>query len=521
MDPKEVLNFCLKKGVLLDKEVLNLFSEASDSDSIKIMIEKIKENTHSKIITKKVFTEGMKYFNILPNLDDDKQRSIEKLKIKLGLELEISKEFSNNNNEKQNQEVKTKNNFNVNVSSFTTYTDKKIEASDFTHYFKNRFVKMRSILESHPNLKNLVSINKISGNRAGISIIGIVFSKKITKNGNILLELEDITGRIRILINQNRNSLYKKGEEIALDSVIGVIGSGNNEIIFANDVVFPDSILLERKKSSVEEYAIFIGDLHYGSKLFLRKGFNKFIDYINGKIPNTPEVNKIKYIFIVGDVVAGVGVYPEQEKDLEVKDLEEQFRGIAGFLSKIRKDIAIIITPGNHDGVRLMEPQPILDKKFAWPLYELENVIFATNPCYVNIGSQKGFSGINVLVYHGFSYPYYANTIPHLIQADAMNAPDKIMTYLLKNRHLAPTHSSVQYYPLKEDSLLIDKIPDIFFSGHTHKSGVSFYNNTLIISSATWEDKTLFQEKMGNKPDFCKVPIFNLKTGAIKILDFE
>ena len=69
--------------------------------------------------------------------------------------------------------------------------------------------------------------------------------------------------------------------------------------------------------------------------------------------------------------------------------------------------------------------------------------------------------------------------------------------------------------------MLIRKVPDIFFAGHTHKSAVSYYNNILTISSSTWESLTAFQEKMGNKPDFCKVPMFNLKTRAIKILDFE
>jgi DNA polymerase II small subunit len=108
-----------------------------------------------------------------------------------------------------------------------------------------------------------------------------------------------------------------------------------------------------------------------------------------------------------------------------------------------------------------------------------------------------------------------------IIKEDALNSPEKIMTYLLKHRHLAPSHSSTQYFPAEEDSLIIKKIPDIFVSGHTHKSAVSYYNNILIVSIASWESKTAYQEKMGNEPDFCKVPMFNLKTRTIKILDFE
>ena len=68
---------------------------------------------------------------------------------------------------------------------------------------------------------------------------------------------------------------------------------------------------------------------------------------------------------------------------------------------------------------------------------------------------------------------------------------------------------------------MIRKTPDIFVSGHTHKSGISYYNNILVISVSSWESFTDYQEKMGAEPDFCKVPMFNLKTRQIKILDFE
>ncbi|MCK5043740.1 metallophosphoesterase, partial [Candidatus Pacearchaeota archaeon] len=230
---------------------------------------------------------------------------------------------------------------------------------------------------------------------------------------------------------------------------------------------------------------------------------------------------KIKYLFIVGDLVTGVGNYPNQERDLSIMDIEEQFIRLAELLNKIRKDIKIIISPGNHDGVRIMEPQPLFDEKYAWPLYDLENVLITGNPARINIGATENFKGFNVLTYHGFSFPFYANTVSSLMSEKALNTPNKIMDYLLKNRHLAPTHASTQYFPSEKDFLMIDKIPDIFIAGHTHKSAVSYYNNILTISVSSWESKTAYQEKMGNKPDHCKIPMFNLKTRAIKILDFE
>ncbi len=524
MNTQEILRFCMERGFLLDKEVLNLFDETSDIEYIKLIIEKIKDTTNQRIITKNLFNQNKdKVFQILSALPRENQQQLEKLKIKLGLSIEISKEFSTETKTGKEQEEKTISEGNgVKVlSAFSNNHTKKLEVADFTKYFRNRLNEMKKILQGHIALKNLVSINKISGNRQGMSIIGIVSSKSVTKNKNLLLDVEDLTGKIRVLINANNPKIYEKAEEISLDSILGFSGIGNGEILFANEVVFPDSSLPERKKSPIEEYALFLGDLHFGSKLFLEKGFLRFLDYINGNVPNTPEVEKIKYLFLTGDLIAGVGVYPSQERDLILKDIEEQFIGLSHLLSRIRKDIQIIISPGNHDGVRLMEPQPLLNEKYAWSIYDLKNAVLTGNPAYVNIGAKENFSGFDVLTYHGFSFPYYANTVPKFMTEKTLNFPDKIMAYLLKNRHLAPSHSSVQYYPSEEDNLMIKKIPDIFVSAHTHKSAVSYYNNILMVSTSSWEAKTSNQERMGNEPDFCKVPLFNLKTRTIKILDFE
>lgn len=541
MDSKQLLKVCLENGLLVDKDVLNLFNGAKDINSVKLIIDKLKNYTRQNIITKNIFYEHKEKVNeFFYELPQKSQKELENFKIKLGLSIEISREKQSIVDEKNSPSINpTKSN---SSSSSLVYSDssessdssgevlilssfpvvnKKLEVQDFVSYFRSRFVEMRGILQSRPELDNPISISKIFGNKQKISIIGIVSKKSFTKNRNIIFDVEDTTGLIKIIINKDKKELYEKAENVALDSVIGFKGSGNEERFFADDIIYPDSALPERKFSLNDEYAAFIGDLHFGSKRFMRDNFIKFINYLNGELDEDKEAKKIKYLFLVGDIVTGVGNYPNQEKDLEILDLEEQFFGLAELLSKIRKDVKIIISPGNHDGVRLMEPQPFLDQKYSWPLYEMENVFITPNPCYVNIGKRENFSGFNVLTYHGFSYPYYANNIPSLIQKKAMNCPEEIMKYLLKNRHLAPTHASTQYFPLEKDGLLIRNIPDIFVSAHTHKCGVTYYNNILVVSVSCWEEMTPYQEKFGNIPDHCKVPIFNLKTRKVKILDFE
>ena len=563
MDTKEVLAFCLRQGLLIDKETLNLISETTDIDSAKLIIEKIKEHTNSRIITKNIFYQHKgkidDFFSLIP---EDKIENFKKLKIELGLSIEISrqeakslaissklgqtKEIKKNSdgiieilaNSQGFQSKETGSHFTnempeetmnleeneepfVKIVSTHPMMSKKIEVGDFVNHFRYMFIEIRGFLQERPELTNLVSINKISGKKQGISIIGIVSDKKITKNKNIFFDVEDLTGKIRVIVGQNKKESYEKAENICLDSVIGFRGSGSREVFFANEIILPDAALLEKKHSPIEEYALFISDIHVGSRLFLEKNFLNFIDYLNGKIPNTPEYEKIKYLFVVGDLVAGIGVYPNQEKDLLIKDIEGQYARFAELIGKIRSDIKIIILPGNHDCVRLAEPQPILDEKYAWPIYNLKNVTLVSNPSMINIGARKNFQGFDVLAYHGFSYFYYAGTVPKLIAQDSANSPDKIMTYLLQHRHLAPTHASVQYVPSEKDPLLIRRIPDIFVSGHTHTGTVSNYNNILVISNSCWEDLTPIQEKFGSKPNFCKVPMFNLKTRNVKILDFE
>ena len=116
--------------------------------------------------------------------------------------------------------------------------------------------------------------------------------------------------------------------------------TSRREIIFVNDVVFPEAFIDERKKGVLDENVLFLGDLHFGSDRFLEKEFLKFIDYLNGGISGTEEeVSKIKYLLLVGDIITGVGNYPNQEAELKIVDLEEQFKQLAVLLDKIPKTI--------------------------------------------------------------------------------------------------------------------------------------------------------------------------------------
>jgi len=83
-------------------------------------------------------------------------------------------------------------------------------------------------------------------------------------------------------------------------------------------------------------------------------------------------------------------------------------------------------------------------------------------------------------------------------------------------------HGAMDYIPCEnEDPLVIKQVPDIIATGDQHRAEVSKMNNILLIASSCWQSITPFEEKVGNVPDPCKVPLFNLKTREIKILDFS
>ena len=95
------------------------------------------------------------------------------------------------------------------------------------------------------------------------------------------------------------------------------------------------------------------------------------------------------------------------------------------------------------------------------------------------------------------------------------------MQFLLKRRHLAPSHTSTLYIPdANKDHLVIDTLPDIFVTGHVHKAVITNYRNITLVCGSCWQSKTVFQEKVGHNPEPARVPVLNLKTRQFRLLKF-
>ncbi len=405
---------------------------------------------------------------------------------------------------------------------------KKQDVQSFVHYFRKRYETLRKMLESRLELQNSISINRLAHKQEGesVSLIGIITDKTFTKNGNIVIHLEDLTGITRIIATKTKEELFATASDLVLDEVIGVTGMTGKGIIFCNNLYFPEiPISHELKKAPDEAYVAFISDIHFGIKNFLADEFIKFTQWLKGEYgsPQQREMaQKVKYLFVTGDVVEGIGIYPGQEDDLAIQDITAQYDEAARYFRMIPEHIQIILCGGNHDAIRISEPQPPLDKKFAKALHELPNILMVSNPSVINIHASDGFPGFNVLMYHGYSVYYLAGNIPSIRAKGGQDRIDLIMQFLLQRRHLAPSHGSNLYIPdTEEDPLVISAIPDIFVTGHIHQIVAANYRNVTLINSSCWVTQSENQAKRGIVPRPARIPLVNLQTREVKIMNFN
>jgi len=391
--------------------------------------------------------------------------------------------------------------------------------NDFAKLFENRFNTLRKLLrKQRRELAQVIPINRMkSSGIKDIQVVGIVNDIRTTTNGHRLLELEDDTGSVMAIALQNDRELFSTAQTIVPDEIIGISGqfSNHGDLFLVHNIIYPDiSLHNEGHKTNDPICAAFLSDIHVGSKEFMEKQWQSFIKWITGNLGNSRQkdvAGKIKYIVIPGDVVDGIGIYPNQEHELLITDLYKQYEALAEQLSCIPEHISIILQPGNHDAVRPAEPQPTFEKEIQ-SLFNGNDVTFVGNPSYFSL------NGVEILSYHGQSLLDFATNIQHL----KYNEPVEIMKTMLQKHHLAPIYGG--YTPLAPehtDYMVIDQVPDIFVTGHVHLATIGEYRGVTLINASSWQAQTSFQKMMNFIPDPAKLPIADLQTGKVTMMDFN
>ena len=386
-------------------------------------------------------------------------------------------------------------------TSKKSYTSGEIE--NLISYFKSRYEKLYNILSKRPDLRNTTKVADIDDSQDSLSMILMVKEIRSSKNGHKIVEFEDDTGNISVLFSQNNEELFAEAEKLVRDEVVGIIAnkSNDNHFAFGQQIINPDVLQIPEKE--MDFGIVFLSDVHIGSLTFLEDAFTRFIDWINCEYGNEEQrrvAEDVKYLIIGGDIVDGIGVYPNQEKELAIKDITEQYNEAAKFLGNIRSDIKIIIAPGNHDASRVAEPQPAVPEEYAKALYELDNVEFISNPGVVSL------DGIHVLIYHGRSF----DDLVMAVKDFTHERNDLLMEELLKKRHLAPIYG--ERTPLAselEDYLVIDEVPDVFHTGHVHINTYRRFKGIHLINSGTFQTQTEFQKIYNIEPTPAEVPVLH------------
>jgi len=519
---KEIINYFLKKEILLSQDFLNSLAEDFSPEGLNQAISQNLGASGILVLTSDVIKMVDKGAELDTNWVD-----FEKARVLFEKGENKSLYFKFIDFQRAEEVDKAKQASSVNVLFSYKKESKKRDIQDFVAYFNARYKALEKLLRKRAELQNLTSIARLKNkkDKETISIIGIVKEKRNSSKGGIMLTLEDPTEYIKVYINNNKPDLFNPAKDIVLDEVIGVVGVSGNKILFANKILWPEIPLSkELKKSPDECYVVFLSDFHVGSNKFLPNEFNQFLEWINVRLGTEEHkeiAKKVKYVFVAGDLVDGLGIYPGQEEELSIKDTKKQYEECANLLKKIPPHIQIIICPGNHDAMRIAEPQPELYKDYAEKIWELPNVTMVSNPAMVNIHSSADFPGFDVLMYHGYSFDYYVANVDSIRSQGGYDRADLIMQFLLQRRHLAPTHTSTLYIPdVAQDPLVIEKIPDIFVTGHIHKAAIHNYRNVTLVCGSCWQAKTPFQEKVGHNPEPARVPVLNLQTRKYKLLKF-
>jgi len=389
---------------------------------------------------------------------------------------------------------------------------------DIQSFFNDRLKQLRRIILDR-NLPNRpIAVNEAVRQRKQLAdrdnqftIIGLVSDSKTTKNGHLLFTIEDSTGEVRCLLSQRdedgpNQDIVHAG--LMNDDVIGVSGFFNSsgELVYVDDIHFPPLSKHKRRTAGADQAvsAAFISDLHLGSKTFLEPQWHKMIRWFH----DDPLAKTIRYLVISGDGVDGVGIYPGQDKHLNISDLFNQYSRLGEMLQELPDWVEVLLLPGNHDAVRPAEPQPAIDPELQT---DYNNTLFVGNPCDFSL------HGVRVLSYHGVSIMDFVSSL----RTVTFETPEEAMKAMIDRRHLAPSWGGkTPLSPEPEDRLVIQEIPDIFVTGHVHGHHIETYKGVNLIHSSTWQDQTDYQRMLGFQPKPCILTVVNLHTHATAAIPF-
>lgn len=398
------------------------------------------------------------------------------------------------------------------VERETRIADKPLEG--YIEYFRNRYVKVSRIFSErgipHIQVANLATLPE----KEQANIVGMIREKREVKE-RVFLDVEDLSGSASLLVPQSADAKLKDAVRLLVEDLVCAFTVKKTGANVVQDIILPEIPFSQPRGGEEDVYAVFTSDMHFGSKSLIHPLLAKFERWLRCEIGDAKQreiASKTKYLVIAGDLVEGIGVYPEQLNDLEVISIQDQYEMAANYLNQLPPHIEVIVSPGNHDATQQALPQPFPSAQVAQRLHSIPRIHLAPNPCMVSL------HGVRVLVYHGQAIEDIAQRVAGV----KITEPVKAMEYMLKVRHLAPIYGGkTPIAPQVEDNLVIQEVPQIMVVGHIHVFDVGNYRGTLLIGAGAWQKQTDYQVKLGITPTPGIVAAVNLKTLEVTPIDLN
>jgi DNA polymerase II small subunit len=518
---EKVVKMIITAGYQLNKDAFDLLDMLLATDDPETVVSKVIRKTN-KLDEKPYFLDRRFVETLLEEPEPREEISENSLRIqpKVSKSLVAGNELSEGSGSKRQfisfaKEVKSE--FKV-IEDTGTKLSSNGTLNDYVKYFRDRFTKVNRLLRQRMDVKSAGSIVDALKSQPStrLKIIGMIAEKREVKQ-KIILKIEDLRANMTAIVPQNApEEILRKAHTLLLDQVVCLeVVKTRGNLLIVEDIIFPDVPQRTPHKASIPVYAVLTSDMHVGSNKFQKEAFNRFVLWLNGKYGNDEMreiASHVKYVVVAGDIVDGIGIYPNQIKELAIKDINRQYRLAARYFEQIPEYIDVIVTPGNHDSPRKALPQPAISKKLLSALQESRPIYSLGSPCLISL------HGVEILVYHGRSIDDINSTISGMDN----NHPERAMKLLLQGRHLAPVYGGKTLLsPENKDSLVIERIPDIFHAGHIHALGHMSYRGVLLVNSGGWQEQTDYMQKLGFTPTPSKVPVVNLQSLELTVLPFN
>jgi DNA polymerase II small subunit len=380
----------------------------------------------------------------------------------------------------------------------------------YSALFHSRFRALSRLLRGRPELENLRPIKELRAGDGTASIVGMVREvRETSQRHHLILTLDDESGSLEVLVPKD-----SPGTRLTLlpDEVVGVRLQFSKEPRRLPRVVSIERPDVSRTRTPGRAQrpvrAIFLSDLHIGSRSFLTERWAEMVEFLHGRGPLAPLAASLEYVVIAGDLVDGIGIYPRQERDLAIADVVEQYVELGRRLSELPSRLTIVAIPGNHDAVCPAEPQPALPVNLTHDLPA--NVRLLSNP------STFALDGVVVSAYHGRSFDDLIPALP----GSSYSRPTDVMKRMLQMRHLAPIYGDrTPLAPSGHDGMVLDPAPDILVTGHSHTYGLDRYRGVVLVNASTWQAETEYQRMRNVVPVPARAAIVDLATYGLGTLD--